>query len=482
MTSVRVPQAGQPIVFRGGAVATMDDAHTLLPKGDVLIVNGKIAEVAPSVASVPDDVFEIDATGGIITPGFVDTHRHMWQTPMRGYGADWTLTQYFLFYYLQYGKHFRPEDVAAGDYISALDAIESGVTTSVDWAHGLQTPDHGEAALEALKDSPGRFVLAYANLAKKPWEWTQDPAIQSIIKRAKSELFGAQIAFDIPGDPGFPEAPAFAVARELDVAMSTHAGVFGATDDSGITAMYENGCMRPGTIYIHAATLSDVSYQRIADTGGFVSLATESECTCGHGYPPTHKLRKFGIPTAMGIDASVWQSADHFAAMRATINTDRAMEHMEALKTGDKVTHATLRCEDVVEWSTRGGAKALGKDSEIGSLEVGKLADVVLLKNDDSPTWVPVINPYGHIVYQAGRGDVHTVTVGGKVVKSEGKLVAGDLAAAKVKVENTLAHLQEKMGDKAWQEAMNPSVPAGEDAILKSPYQYRREGANAAAN
>jgi len=69
---------------------------------------------------VPDGAFEIDATNGILMPGMIDTHRHMWQTAMRGYGADWTLTQYFVWYYHQYGKLFRPEDVYAGIAISAL--------------------------------------------------------------------------------------------------------------------------------------------------------------------------------------------------------------------------------------------------------------------------------------------------------------------------------------------------------------------------
>src|SRR5262249_25586620 len=139
------PQPGQPIVFRNGIVLTMDDAHTVLPKGDVLVIDGRIAEVGVGL-TVPDGTHEIDAAGGIVMPGMVDTHRHMWQTAMRAYGADWTLTQYFVWYYLQHGAKFRPEDYAAGNLISALDAIESGVTTSVDWSHGLRTPDHGWAA------------------------------------------------------------------------------------------------------------------------------------------------------------------------------------------------------------------------------------------------------------------------------------------------------------------------------------------------
>src|SRR5688572_20411110 len=91
------------------------------------------------------------------SPKWASMCRHMWQTAMRAYGADWTLTQYFVWYYLQHGAKFRPQDYAAGNLISALDAIESGVTTSVDWSHGLRTVEHGEAAYEALATSPGRY-------------------------------------------------------------------------------------------------------------------------------------------------------------------------------------------------------------------------------------------------------------------------------------------------------------------------------------
>ncbi len=472
MTHTLHPTADRPTVFRNGIVLTMDESHTVLPEGDVLVRDGKIAAVGVDL-DVPDGTVEIDARGGIVMPGMIDSHRHMWQTAMRAYGSDWTLTQYFVWYYLEHGMKFRPQDVAAGNRLSALDAVESGITTSVDWSHGLRTPEHGEAALDALMDSPGRYVLAYGNIAQAPWEWAVDPAVQRIIERARddSRMFGAQLAFDVPGDNHFPEAPAFAAARDLGVAVTTHAGVWGATGDRGIELMYEHGVMQPGTVYVHAATLNTDSYQKIAATGGIASLSTESEQTCGQGYPPAHQLRKHGIPASLSVDTSVWFSADMFSAMRTTIGADRSLEHYIAHQSGETVTHAVLRVEEVVDWATRGGARAIGKLDEVGSLEPGKLADVVLIKNDDSPTMLPILNPYGHVVYQAGRGDVHTVLVGGEAVKSGGKLVAGDLAAVRRDIEDTVGYLRSELGEDAWREGMYPEIREVE--ILSNPYQYR---------
>lgn len=461
---------GRPVVLRGGTVLTMDDARTVLTDADVLVVDGRIAAVGAAL-DVPEGTFEVDATGGIVMPGMVDTHRHMWQTAMRGYGADWTLTQYFVWYYLEHGRAFRPQDVAAGNLLSAVESLDAGVTTTVDWSHGLQSVEHAEAAVDALRSVPGRFVLAYGNIQAGPWEWSDAADFRAFVERfPRSDMLGLQMAFDVTGDPAFPERRAFEVARELDLAVTTHAGVWGATNDDGIRLMHDNGFMEERTTYVHAATLDHDSYHRIAATGGSVSVATESEQSCGQGYPPTWALRSHGIPVSISMDTSVWMSGDLFSAMRSTVGADRSREHMEAHKLGDTVTHCHLRAEEVVGWATRGGAQGLGMDSLIGSLEVGKRADVVLIKNDASPVMFPVLNPYGHVAMQAQRGDVHTVIVDGRVVKHENKLVGVDLAKARDAVADTIEHLRSGMGEEAWQQGMNPDVP--ETKVLDNPYTY----------
>lgn len=466
------PEAGRSVVFRNGIVLTMDDAHTVLPDADVLVVGDRVAAVGPAL-EVPEGTFEIDARGGIVMPGMIDTHRHMWQTAMRGYGADWTLTQYFVWYYLEHGNKFRPEDIFAGNQLAGWEALEAGVTTTVDWSHGLQTVDHADAAVEALQAVPGRFVLAYGNIQAAPWEWTVDPTVRSFFERHRTgsdDMLGFQLAFDVTGDPAFPEKAAFEVARDLDLPVTTHAGVWGATNDDGIRLMHEHGFATPDTVYVHAATLTTDSYQRIAASGGSVSVSTESEQSAGQGYPPTWQVRRHDIPVSLSMDTSVWWSGDLFSAMRTTLGADRSREHLEAHAKGDTVTHVHLRAEQVVDWATRGGARALGRD-DIGRLEPGLKADIVLLKNDSSPVSFPLLNPYGHVAFQAQRGDVHTVLVNGRVVKYEHVLVGVDLPAVRRGVESTVEHLRTAMGEEAWVQGMNPDMPS-DDEVLDNPYQY----------
>src|ERR1700728_3964854 len=463
------PEQTPSVVFRGGTVLTMDDAHTVRTDADVLVVGDKIAAVGPHL-DAPADAREVDARGGIVMPGMIDTHRHMWQTAMRGYGADWTLTQYFVWYYLEHGRVFRPEDIYAGNLVSGWESLEAGVTTTVDWSHGLQTPDHAEAAVGALRAVPGRFVLAYGNIAAGPWVWTADPAVRAFLGRGSRDLLGLQLAFDVTGDPAFPEKAAFEAARDLGLPVTTHAGVWGATSDESIRLMHENGFMTPETTYVHSPTLTTDSYQRIAASGGSISVATESEQSAGQGYPPTWQVRKHDIPVSLSMDTSVWWSGDLFSAMRTTLGADRSREHLEAHARGETVTHCSLRADQVVEWATRGGARALGRESSLGSLEPGKKADVVLLRNEASPVSFPILNPYGHVAFQAQRGDVHTVIVDGRVVKSEGRLTGVDLGAVRREVDATVDYLRSVIGEEAWAQGMHPEIP--ETKVMDNPYTY----------
>jgi 5-methylthioadenosine/S-adenosylhomocysteine deaminase len=465
--------SGRPILLRGAIVLTMDPALGLLPEGDVLVRGERIEAVGRGLAA-PEGAVVVDASGGILMPGMVDTHRHMWQTALRGFGADWTLSQYFVFYYLNWGKIFRPQDIYAGNLASAIEALDAGVTTTVDWSHGLQTPEHGDAAVEALREAPGRFVLAYGNLLGAPWEWAGSPEFRAFVDRhfsSRDDRLGLQLAFDVTGDAAFPERGAFEAARELDLGVTTHAGVWGATNDDGIRLMWEHGFMTPRVTYVHASSLGEDSYQRIAASGGTVSISTESEQSAGQGYPPSWNLRRHGIPAALSMDTSVWWSGDLFSAMRATLSADRSREHLEAQAAKQTVVHNKLRAEQVVEWATIGGARALGLDGVIGSLTPGKRADLVLIKNDRSPVMFPILHPYGHVVFQAGRGDVHTVLVDGRPVKYGHELVGPglNLARARAAVAETVEYARGRIGDD-WTECMHPEIP--DTQVIPNPYQY----------
>jgi cytosine/adenosine deaminase-related metal-dependent hydrolase len=174
------------------------------------------------------------------------------------------------------------------------------------------------------------------------------------------------------------------------------------------------------------------------------------------------------------MDTSVWWSADFFSAMRATLSADRSRDHLEAHGRGETITSNRMRAEDALWSATMGGARSLGMEDKLGSLTPGKKADVVLLKNDQSPAMTPILNPYAHVVYQVGTADVHTVVVDGRVVKYDGTRVGMDLRPVKQLVADSVDYVRSQLGEDAWEEGMHPELPPAES--IQNPYSYTDAG------
>src|ERR1700690_62987 len=147
------------VVLRGGYVLSMDERVGELTTGDVLIEDGVIAAVQAQVDV--EDAEVVDVSGHVVMPGFVDTHRHTWQTPFRGVCADWTLEDYFRGIRMSISPNCSPGDVYAGNYVGALEALEAGVTTILDFSHCNNTPDHADEAIRGLANAGIRATFAY---------------------------------------------------------------------------------------------------------------------------------------------------------------------------------------------------------------------------------------------------------------------------------------------------------------------------------
>ncbi len=182
----------QRTLIRGGHVLSMDPAIGELPQGDVLIEDGVITAVEPSVGDVDAEV--IDATGHIVAPGLIDTHRHTWQTQMRALCADWTLTDYLFGIRFSVSPAYTAEDVHLGNLLGAVDALESGVTTILDFSHCNNTPDHADAAVTGLRDAGIRAVFGYGLLREQP----DGPAP---LRRPPGQAEGLSLASPTPTSP-----------------------------------------------------------------------------------------------------------------------------------------------------------------------------------------------------------------------------------------------------------------------------------------
>ncbi|GGK63751.1 TRZ/ATZ family hydrolase [Planomonospora parontospora subsp. parontospora] len=416
------------LLITGGTVIDTEPEPRTLPGADVLVEDGVIAAVGPGLgaSAAPPADRTIDATGMLVLPGFVDTHRHLWQSALRSAAADATLGDYLALVLGRLAPAYRPEDVHAAGLWGALEALDAGVTTVFDWSHIQSTPEHTDAAIQALRDSGIRAVFGYAHPA--PGTRREDEVRRTAALLGTSGQVTPALAAMGPvyGPPDEARAD-WRLARELGLRVSLHATGAGAAE-----RLHDAGLLGPDTVFVHGNGFTDEAVKLIADNGAAASVTPAVEMQMGHGHPETGRFRRAGIRTGLGVDTVVDAPGDMFAVMRAAFAAER-------------VRGGALTAAEVLRMATIEGAAVLGLEDRVGSLRPGKQADLVLLRTG-TPRLAPVHDPVGAVVTAAGPGDVDTVLVAGRVVKRAGRLLHPDLPAVLDRVSRSAARLAAAAG------------------------------------
>jgi cytosine/adenosine deaminase-related metal-dependent hydrolase len=421
---------GRPILIKGGCVLSLDSAVGDFEQADVLIEGSKISAVRPNIDA--PNARLIDASDTVVAPGFVDTHRHMWQGLLRNVLPDGSLEDYIATVQKVFGANYTPDDVYAGDYFSALGAIDTGVTCVLDWSHIHNTPAHTDAAIEALKDSGVRAVFAYGNAQTTDGRWweAKDSKFPGDIARLRKQYFSSDdqlLTLFLAAPSGAPEAilPTFKAARDVGARITIHVGV-GERGRSGLLEkLHAAGGLKSDTTYIHCCTLNDTEWKLIKDTGGTISIAGYVETLMGHGNPPTQKALDMGIRPSLSVDVETSVPNDFFAQMRTVFSLQKNEVWARRLA-GDKNAPKFLTVREVLEFATIEGARANGLERKIGTLTPGKEADIILLRTDRLNV-MPMNNAVGAVVTSMGPQNVDTVLIAGKVMKGGGRLIGVDL-------------------------------------------------------
>lgn len=430
------------ILIQGGTVLTLDRQIGDFATADVLIEGEVIREIRPNLAV--DEAEVIDARGMIVMPGFVDTHRHIWEGILRNIGTDVPLegrTSYITFVLHKLAPALRPEDAYIGNLVSALGAIDAGITTLLDWSHIQGSPAHTDAVVQALRDSGMRSVFAYGF----PWWGKWEERQPSWFMRTATEHFSTKdqkltLALAAPG----PEFTDFEVsrdhwklAREADARITTHVGVGSYGLDGKLQEMGEAGLLGPDTTYIHCTTLNDTEIQMIVDTGGTVSIACPVEMMMGHGMPPVQKFLDRGLAPSLSVDVETNVPSDMFNQMRSVLGLQRSLAGANG--------HDPVSMRDVLEWATIEGAKANGLEDKVGTLTPGKQADIVMLRTDRMNV-TPLNDPVAAVVVGMDTSNVDTVIVGGHILKRNGRLLHVDWSTMRRLVEESRDYVIEKSG------------------------------------
>lgn len=440
-------------LLRGGWVVTMAPGSAPF-RGDVLIEDDAIAAVG-ALDGVVADAEVVDASDRIVLPGLVDTHRHLWQSALRGIAVDWTLGQYFARMRGRLGALFAPEDTYAATLLGAVEALDAGITTVVDWSHNINGPEHADAAWQALLDAGGRAVFAYgvSNAQALGDRSPHTDDVRRLREGVGSDdtarvTLGMAVRGPEFSTPQLAEAD-WGLARALGLPVTVHVG--GGLRGTGrhVADLARRGLLGPDTTYVHCTMLADDELDAIAAAGGRASVSPEVEANMGHGYPATMRLRARGIPTGLSADVCTSVGGDLFGGMRVALALARGAAHASALAAGEDLAEVPLPADDVLAMATIEGARAVGLDGRTGSLEPGKQADVLLLRTD-TPSLAPVSDPVGAVVLAAGVREVDGVLVAGRWVKRDGRFVHRDLSAVLDRATRSRDRLLDAVRDEPW--------------------------------
>ncbi|GAA3243170.1 amidohydrolase family protein [Nonomuraea helvata] len=406
-------------LIKNGVVVDTEPEPVVLGRVDVRIEHGVIVEVGPGLPEVPGAEV-IDATGRIVLPGFVDTHRHTWQAGIRAVAPDIAFDGYLRRILNELAPRYRPEDVYAGNLAGALECLDAGVTTLLDWSHIQFSPGHTDATVRALRESGIRAVFGYCHGG--------DPAELAKETRRVRELLSGEsglvtMAFAALGPEIAGEERAleeWRVAAELGLPVTAHLGGHGPESAArGLAFLESNGLLATPTTFVHALHYTDEELKRIAAAGGTASFAPVDEMNLGLGYPAAGRARAAGVPAGLGADTVVCSPGDMFSLMRTVHLLERGRPDGAGMG---------FTTRDALRMATIEGAEVLGLADVIGSLRPGKQADLVLLRTD-TLGMAAAHDPIGAVVLNADTGSVDTVLVAGRVVKRGGQLLHHDLAA-----------------------------------------------------
>lgn len=433
------------IVITNGHVLSMDPAIGELERGSVLIEDDRIAAVERDLEVADAEV--IDADGGVIMPGFVDTHRHTWQTALRGICADWTLFDYTIGMRMTISPRCSAEDVYVGNHAGALEALDAGVTTILDFSHCNVTPDHADRALQGLLDAGIRAVFAYGYFAPP----AADPHFTSHAMRLEDSRRVARDLGALPGDlvtmgisltePGLvPFADTrreVETARDLGVRMATHTGCVWSLP-TGLDQFAAHGLLGPDIVHVHCNTCSAREWELLRASGAKISTSPETEIQMGMGHPPIATALDLGLTLSLSCDVMSGNSGDMFSQMRMGLQFARCIANDELNARRDDARTLAYSARDALGWATLGGATALGLEDRIGSLTPGKQADVIVVgPGGDRLNMIAPANPVGALVSQANASNVRAVLVAGTVVKRDGRLVGVDVPRVRSMIEDS---------------------------------------------
>ena len=424
------------ILLKNATVLIHDENDHVVPhyNTSILIKDDKIAEIGTDISS--SSAKTIDCTGKIITPGLIDTHHHLWQTQLKGRHADEQLLEYMGSGNMQ-SYNYQPSDSFWGQLSGSLEAIDAGTTTVLDHSHGSYTQEHADKILEATVASGLRCILAYAPIMRLT-NWNSDECIPShdltlnwvldyLESLCKSSPLHGRIYPALGFDLFFlPKDFVISIYTRMRAAgmklITTHLARNKVFGDSSTTKLLEEYSLLDKDIVMSHATGIDASEKKtLYDHGIYISSTPETECQMGMGWPiALHP----GVNGSLGVDCHTNNTSSIIMQARMLLQMARQETATKLIGEDKYPRHVRGSTEKAFNLATIEGARALGMEGEIGSIAVGKKADLVVWEYVESVGMLGCGDPVTAVLRHSDLSDVNMVIVDGIVRKENGRSCA----------------------------------------------------------
>jgi len=424
-------------LIRGATILSMDESVGNIERGDILITGSTITAIGQNLDATGAHV--IDASHMIAMPGMVDSHRHAWEGQLRRINPNATcLDDYSNATHFSFAKYYRPADIYIGNLLTALGAIDAGITTLIDNSHNSRTAAHSDAAVEALLDAGIRAIHASGAPVAGEWDKTHWPGNW---QRLQERYFGnnpdSLVSLAVMAQL---EPELWAEARRLGLPIVTE--FFGSFMASELESLHQRGLLGPDNIFNHCTSLPDEGWKIIKEAGVRVNVCPRSDAHYGieDGMFAIQAAQRHGINPGLSVDNETSYSTDMFMEMRVAFYLQRVMGMHQQHCCGSAHALTTLPAARLLKAATVDGAACAGLQDKIGSLTPGKQADLILINAGDINLY-PSGNAFGTVVHATERSNIDTVMIGGRIVKQNGKVLGVDSARLRAAIDESRQHL-----------------------------------------
>lgn len=432
-------------LIRHVTVLTMDEKNTVFKNGCVMIDGDRIVKTGEESNLLPDiESFEasqtIDGCGGILLPGMINTHCHVSMMPFRTLGDDCADRLRRFLFPLENDAMTRKLVRLAARY-GICEMLLAGVTSFVDMYY------FEDEVAEACEEMGIRGWLGETVIGQKTCDSEEPygglPYAENFIRQWKGSSLVRPFAAPHATYSNSPEMlrKAYELSCEHDTLFTLHASEMDFEleqfrREKNMTPcefLQDLGVLSPRTLLAHCVYMTDHDMDLLAETGTAVAHCIGSNTKGGRGVAPVPAMQKRGIPVGFGTDgASSGNTLDLFTLFKLFADFQKTAYHDRSL----------FPAEDIVRIGTMGGARAVRAEKELGSIEAGKKADLVIVETD-SVNMFPCYNPYSALVYSANASNVDTVMVNGQLLVRGKQLVKADLTKIREELHREMGPFME---------------------------------------